>query len=119
MTVSRTRPPTSGPLLSRSGHPGLGERGDLELVRGCPRALIREEQDRVGDLAGISERLACAIAATSPAERFDSRVHDQERDMDARSAQLERGGLRDRTDAEGTGGPQPATRHRAARRAAR
>jgi hypothetical protein len=45
------------PLWPELGCPGLGERGELELVCRRPRILVGQKEDCLGDPPGVGERL--------------------------------------------------------------
>ena len=71
------------------------------------RALVGQEGDGVGDLARVGQ--GGAVDALTPAalEGLDTGVDDEQSDVDALLAQLERRRLRDGPYGEGAGGPQP------------
>ena len=81
------------------------------------RALVGEEQHGLGERAGIGERVG-RPAGGRAVERLDPGVDDQQGDVDPVLAQLERGGVGERADAEGAGSPEPAAGHRTTRRPA-
>ena len=64
------------------GHPAFGEWRYLQLVRRAPRALVGEEEDRGGELAWVGERVD-SLAGRRSRERFNARINNQKRDMDA------------------------------------
>jgi EmrB/QacA subfamily drug resistance transporter len=101
-----------------SGHPGLGERRQLQFVGRGARSLPREEHDGVGELTWVREPGLVDARAAAAVKRRDAGIDDQQRDVQAVLAQFERGGLGDRSDAECAGCPQPASGHRATRGAA-
>src|SRR4051812_48218591 len=101
-----------------SGRPVLGERGELELVCRGARVLVGEEQDGIGDPARVGQRFRRDTGACGPVERLDARVDDEQRDLDAVGAQLERGRVADRSHAERSRRPQTTARHCAPCRAA-
>ena len=95
-----------GPDRSASRDPAFGQRRDLKLVGRGARALIGQEGDCVGDLARVRQRRGVHTLAPAALEGLDAGVHDEQGDVDALLAQLERGRLRDGPDGERARGPQ-------------
>jgi hypothetical protein len=71
-------------------------------------SLVGEKSDRLGDLARIGQRLANAVGHIRSGDRLDAGVHDQQRDVNPLTPQLERSGLSDGADAERPRSPQSA-----------
>ena len=69
-------------------------------------------------LARVGQRFGRDAGAGGPVERLDAGVDDQQRDLDAVGAELERGRVGDRSHPERSGRPQTAAGHRAPRRSA-
>ena len=86
----------------------VAERASWLARKRTASAILRGSASASGEIPG-----ACGSV-----ERLDARVDDQQRDLDAARAQLERGRVGDRSHAERSCRPQTAARQRAPRRAA-
>jgi hypothetical protein len=84
------------------------------VCRGA-RVLVRKEEHGIGDPARVGQRFRRDTGAGGPVERLDARVDDEQRDLDAVGAQLERGRVGDRSHAERSRRPQATAWHRAPR----